>query len=353
MVARSFADGTRRAFEAAWESTDEHFEVRLDLAGWPVLLRIAGDALATRIVPAIAHLADERPAAQRGRGDPSGGAPGSPGLRIGCWDREHTAVDPPPPPASIDDFLPRGRIRGLTGHRLRVAYDPGPRMLSVYDEEHEAAFVAVGDAATLPSWVERAPLRTVLTAWASRRGLAFLHASGVANHLGAVALAGASGCGKSTTAWNAVASGWRFLADDACIATLDGAPTLHSVYGLAKLEDDALDRFPGLASLPTARHDGQMVVDARPYLTGHAPLRAVVLPEVGDASISRLSPCSPADALRALVRGSIHEGDGAGSAALPALTRLVRSVPCHHLVLGSDPDGVVRALADALEERAS
>lgn len=332
-----FVADVRDAFRQAAEAGPIR-ERSLRLADHALRLRIAGPALADAYTPALAHLAD--PAC-----DPAGPAD----LVVACWERAGTGVAPPPPPWSFDDFLPRGRIRGLVQDRIRIAYDALARTLTVYDRDAGEAFVHVADAAAIPTWVTRAPLRTVFTWWAGHHHLAFLHASAVADPDGAVALAGSSGSGKSTTALTCFAAGMQLLGDDACIAGTGTDPTLFPVYGFAKLERDALERLPELGS-HVVDHDADQLVVAPPDRPGHgAPLRALMLPRVAGTVNTDVAPVSQRDALRALVAGSLHEGDGAGGTALQTLARLVQRVPCYRLDLGTDRAGVVTAVRNVLD----
>src|SRR6185369_6035541 len=126
-----------------------------------------------RLVPALAHLR----VAPRERAD----------FSISCGDRAQTGVAPPPPPLEQEDFLARNRVRGFVHHGYRITYDSWMRMLSVYNRDEREAFVHVADADLLPPWVDRAPMREILTWWASDHELVFLHASSVATETGAVA----------------------------------------------------------------------------------------------------------------------------------------------------------------------
>ena len=329
------ADGVS-AFERAYASSSERREHWLRLGGRTVRLRVAGAELARRLTPALVHL--ETP-------------PGGPtDLSVNCWDRTATGVPPPAPPASNEDFLPRGRMRGYVHHRVRITYDRWMRMICAYDRDRGEAWVHVADADLLPPWLDRAPLREVLTWWASDADLVLLHASAVASGGGAVALAGASGAGKSTTAMACFAAGMGFLGDDACLVRLDPDPVAHSVYGFAKLEPDAVERLPVLATLPQRCRNGQTVIEPGEGICREAALRAVVLTRVGSSRTSDVRTVAPAAALRELVASSLLEGGGASGGALPTLTRLVQRVPCLRLELGSDLDDVaarVRAIAEA------
>ncbi len=332
-----FVIAMRSAFERAASECPAHVS-SLYLADRAVSVRIAGPALADAYTPALAHLAHD-----------AHHSSGVADLAIRCWERAATGVAPPPPPWTLEDFLPGGRIRGLPQHRVRVTYDGWTRTLAVYDREAREAFVHVADAATIPAWVTRSPLRNVLTWWAGDQGLAFLHAGAVAEPRGAVALAGASGSGKSTTALTCFADGWRMLGDDACIATTGAAPSLFPVYGFAKLERDALERLPELREHVVDPAAEQLLV-APPLWCGPAPpLRALVLPRIAGTVDTAVVPITRSEALRVLVPGSLLEGHGAGGTALQALSQLVQRVPCYRLELGTDRGRVVAAVRRVLD----
>lgn len=330
-----FLDDVRGAADRA--ATHTTHELRLSVAGHAVRVRFAGVALADAYAPALTHLAA-----------PVGPSHQPFDLSVVAWERSATGVPPPAPPWPIEDFLPRGRIRGLVQDRIRVTYDDWARTLTVYDREAGEAFVHVATAAEIPTWVTRSPLRNVLTWWAGDRGLAFLHASAVAESTGAVALAGASGSGKSTTALACFAAGMRLIGDDACIARSGPDPVLFPVYGLAKLERDALDRLPELRA-HVVDHDAEQLLVAPPGPTAQAAtLRAVLLARLAGTPYTRVTEVPAKQALRRLVAGSLLEGDGAGGTALRALTRLVQDVPCYDLGLGTERDGIVGTIQEVV-----
>jgi hypothetical protein len=298
-------------------------------------LRIASPVLAQRFWPALEHV--ESPPT------------GAPDLTIKLWDRGSTGVAPPRSPFAYEDFLTRGVVRGGASDRVRVAYDQWMRLITTYDRDTATACLHAADADEVSGWVDRAPFRTVFGWWADDAHLAFLHASGVATGDGAVVVAGPSGSGKSTTALSCVAAGWDMLGDDVSLVGFEPSPTVHSLYGLAKVEPDALRRLPALGPRIVDRTAAQWVVDLGSARRRHAPLRGVVLPRVTGDRASRLRPAAPADVVRTLVPASVLEGIGAGRRAMPILTQLAASVPCFHLDLGTDVDGVVDAMRTVAE----
>jgi hypothetical protein len=239
-------------------------------------------------------------------------------------------------------------VRGYVDGPVRVAYDSVARVLSVFDRERSRALLYSADATIVPHWFDRAPFRTILTWWAADHGLPFLHASAVADDTGAVAIAGASGSGKSTTALSCLAGGLRLIGDDACAVLLEPSPIAFSVYGRAKLELDSLARLPSLASMIVDEHEGQTLIDPGCRRAESAELRAVLFPRITANTASRVVPVPESEAVRALLGSAVHEGVGIVGGMLATLADLARIVPCFTLELGSDLDGVVGAVRDVL-----
>lgn len=326
-VLRRFADDlTERASAAlATGSVDRH----LHLGGAVVHLRTAGEDLAAVFDPALAH----------SRGDASGAAPGD--LEVWAWDRRATGVAPPSPAWPLDRHLPSGAVLGATSGPIVVTFDRWQRVLTLADRPNRRVIVHAADASVIPSWVRRSPLRSVLTDWVAGRGGAMVHAGTVATPDGAVVLAGASGSGKSTTTLTCVAAGLGFMGDDAALVTFEPTPRVHTVYGRAKLEPDALERLETLRPLVVGADAGAPVLEPAGRLVPSAPLRAVALVEVGASDATSATHMAPAEAFRCLVESARDEGAGA---TLAGLRRMAAEVPCVRMVLGRDPDGVVAAV---------
>jgi hypothetical protein len=336
-ASQQFAAATFAAFDNAFAASAVAHEQRLSLAGRGLRVRYVAPDLVTRFRPTLGHLETSHEL------EPVD-------LEIGCWDRALTSVVPPPPPWTLDDHLAENRIRGHVGGRVRATFDPTARILCLYDRDRRTAVLHAATSAGVPRWMDRAPFRTILTWWAADRGLALLHASAVAGRDGAVVLAGTSGAGKSTTAMACLAAGMDLLGDDACVVSTGSEPKVWSLYRLAKLEPDALRRLPALAALATDRHDEQTLIDPGTHHRGGAPLRAILLPQVTDATATSVVPLRATEAMRVLGPTTLLEGGGLSGDALGTLTEVARQVPCFRLELGTDLDGVVATVRGMAEQ---
>lgn len=331
----AFVAATITAFDEAFARSAEPIVRNAAVAGRTIQVRYAAPTLAARFGPALAHL------------DSTGGDRGD--LAICCWDRSLSDVRPPPPPWSPADHLPYGRIRGLVDGRVRATYDATSRVLCLYDADRRVAVVHVAEAGSVPHWMDRAPFRTILTWWAADHGLALLHAAAVAGIPGAVLLAGTSGAGKSTTALHCLRAGLDFLGDDACLVACEPDPVVHSVYRFAKVDAPVRGSLGGFdRALPWIT--GETVIDPGNRQRAHAPLRAILLPQVGGGATSHTVAVSPSEALRVLGPTTLVEGGAPSGDALHAVVGLARRVPAYRLRLGTDPAGVVRAVESVLED---
>lgn len=345
VATEGFIDGLiARIHDAASESGQVHRR-RLRIGGGSVEMTVVGDRFAERFLPALRHAADDELHAD-GRGSDGNADP----LRVLAWDRSVSSVMPPALPWSVDDILPNSVVRADCTADATVHYDRWVRHLDLYHHRRSLGIAHCADAQSLPKWMERSPFRSILTAWRTSRGDAVVHASSVVVDGGAVVLAGPSGSGKSTSMVHCLAAGLQTAGDDACIVSFVDdaavAPVVRPMFGLAKLEPDAAARLDasGAQGLRViGDEDGRPVLDLAQALSPQAPLRTVAITEIGSGPRTSWSPISAKEALHGLVDGSVAEGAGL---SLAALRRLVSSVRCVRLSLGSDPQGIVATVGE-------
>ncbi|MBN9105301.1 MAG: hypothetical protein J0I14_09880 [Propionibacteriaceae bacterium] len=210
------------------------------------------------------------------------------------------------PPVAATTEPPEGRVllnligdrqyytgsASTDGYRLRfygtcdVKVDPTLARATVHP-------VGGVDAAVLSVLVSGTLLAFVL----GLRGAPVLHASAVQLPTGALAIAGASGMGKSTLATLLCAGGARLITDDLLRLDLSAAPPTCALGSTElRLRRSAAELARLFETPPTSRPTG----DARAALAVHAatqegvPLRAIVIPlpersgERRHASVQRL-----------------------------------------------------------------
>ncbi|MEW6303748.1 MAG: hypothetical protein AB1705_09770 [Verrucomicrobiota bacterium] len=314
------------------------------IAGLRIRLRCAGTALHDFITTALAHL----------RVEPGDG----PELTVGLWDAQETGVTMPAAPWPDDKRRARGETAFFNAGSIHVYYQIDAGVLGVVDTRRGEAFVQVASAAAVPYYEQSHPLRTILHVWLATRERQLVHAGAVGTSVGAVMLAGMSGCGKSTATLACLRAGMLYLGDDYTVAWDGARPHVASLYSIAKLNPDNLARFPELKPLNAARLASQKaLVPLHPQFAAQLapvlPLRAILLPWVSGVKNSRLTSTTASQLLRAMAPSTVLQLPGAGQSALRALGELVTRVPCFILESGSDLATIPAAIQEILIETGS
>ena len=181
-----------------------------------------------------------------------------------------------------------------------------------------------------------------------RRQQFSLHAACVADERGGILLAGESGSGKSTTSLALVLAGLAFLSDD--MVFLDDHASSPYVLGFPDefdLTDETVRRFASLRhldGLPT--WGGRPKHQIRPDEVGsriqlRCTPRMLLFPKITTARQTSIEPFTPGEALIELAPNVLLTDPTSSQGHLDALGALLRSVPIHRLLLGSDLDDVV------------
>ncbi|HEX2027376.1 MAG TPA: hypothetical protein VHF25_05195 [Nitriliruptorales bacterium] len=192
--------------------------------------------------------------------------------------------------------------------------------------------------------------------------LLLLHAGVVANDAGAILLPATSGSGKTTLVAGLVDAGFAYLSDE--VAAIDpatlvvrGFPVALSVkHGSFAVLSHLL---PDLPSSVRRFLDGRLPLRPddirRDALGGPAPLRLVVSPRYEPGAVTRLRPCSRAQALADVATNAFNL-ERFGRRGFDLLARLVEPAASYRLVVG-DLDAAVAAInalaADAPSRAAS
>jgi hypothetical protein len=175
-------EGLRLGFERAARLGVRAFDV--ELAGYPVRIRVAGQGWSTAVPASIGHLIS------------AAGTAFEPALTIDVWDVDETGVGTLPA-ADVDCGAPPilmktsddGRYVGEERHHGMTRLDR--------DQNRIIGFTRTASQLNLD---ERArPFHKLLSAWLEDRGVQFVHA-GLITHAGkGILFVGSGGAGKSTS----------------------------------------------------------------------------------------------------------------------------------------------------------
>ncbi len=327
-------------FAAATERTGEIIR-DFRIAGTPVRLRFAGDAMIPEIAPGLAGFVPE-------------GLP-EPHCEIRIWDSESSGIEPPPSPRPWKDFTGRGNIWGFDSARYLSAYQWGEGSVSVMDRETRQAVYWAPSHKHLPEWVLSSPLRTILHWWMEMNGRQLVHAAGVGHDGCGILLPGRGGSGKSSTSLACLLAGMDFLGDDYLAVALNPEPRAYRLYSTAKLDRESLGLYPELrARCPTVLRPN--FAKAVLYLEdayGGAlkeslPLKLVLRPSIAAQNETVLTPIEAREIESAFSFETLLHLPHAGAHTMEFLDRIAREIPRAAILLGSDRARIPVVLQESL-----
>ena len=334
-------DEAVRAFEDAATAAGETIERSYLLADRCVRFLFAGPAMVPRFTPAFAHLPD-------GAGVP-------PSLVVRVWDARSTGSPPPPiPPTTVrQNTSPRFVYRAGPVHGIAQPVEGG---MSLFDAERgEATYWAV-DADAVPYYETAAPIRHILSWWAGVEGRPLVHAGAVGRPGGGILLVGRGGSGKSTTALACLNSELSYLGDDYVLVEIEPSPVAHTLYSSGKLQPDNTQRLQHLrhaiSNVDRLPEEKAVIFVAEHFPAKIArtfPIRAIVVPTIGNRARPRIRPAASATALAAMAPSTILQLPGTGQESLDAMARLLAKVPAFSLDLAEDMAANVRAIGELID----
>lgn len=304
-------------------------EHRIVVAGCPIRIRITGTRLVDDLTAAFGHLPEPDPGVAMDT--------------INCW---------------VDDQTTSGTGAALLPERYQfvTGFDG---CIDALDPDTGIAWRRIWMPRP-PWWELAAPFRSPLFWLLANRGRFLTHGAAVAHHGGAALIAGPGGSGKSSTALTCLLAGFDYLGDDYTVTAPGDEPRVDSLYGSAKVSPDGIDGIGDLlrdAADFTGSDGEKMVVwPIRTFpdrVVTSAEIRVVLVPTITGHPATTLAPIGRADALRALAPSSILQFPAGSAAALSAMTRLVREVPCRALLLGTDRSAIPGVVAAAIDGRVS
>lgn len=310
---------------------------RLDLAGALVELVFAGDALARRFLPALAHL--------------SVTSEGPPDVRFHVWDSASTGVAMIPPPCRTDCFTDRGDIWGMASARIKSAFHWSEYSVNLMDLERHSAIFWVRAEAELPYWTTASPLRTLFHWWMEQNGAQLLHAAAVGTDAGALLITGKGGVGKSSVALSCLEAGMQYIADDYLVVRLDPEPRVFSLYSTAKLDPEQTGRFPWVSPLVANEGFGareKAVLRLYPrfseLIARSLPLKAIATPRFVPQPLTDFAATEAVRLERAAAFTTMSQLPHAGWTTHRFIKRLVAEVPGMELRLGHELQRVPAAI---------
>lgn len=226
---------------------------------------------------------------------------------------------------------------------LTALFNPDFGQWLILDHVRREGLLWIGEEALMPEWEQGSPFKTLINWFIGPAPLFMVHAGAVGTQTGGCLLVGQGGSGKSTTVAACFERGMKVCGDDLIlVGEQDTSYRAWSLYDSVKLDPMSSVKFTGgLEAAPFVMCAGKRLVrytDVRASgLVTDMPLRAVVRCVIARRPHTAIMPESPSAMLRSLAPPTVFLLRGREEHALPKLGRIVRSLPCHRLELGTDP----------------
>jgi len=331
------------AFELARGEAERVEHAVLRIAGKAVRLVFVGRRIAARLGPALAHLKvseDDRP-----------------DLTICLWDGG--AVGRPAPlPAWFTDESIVNDIWRYRDPQIRMLIQRVPDLsslsLSLYDKAEKWAMFWVGDAESLPAYETGAPLRSIFQWSLGEYGIQLVHAAAVGTEAGGALLVGRGGSGKSTVAMKSLDAGMLYVSDDYSLVGGEDLTTVYSLYCTGKVYTEDLAHYTTLGEPDLSWDEKSIFFLNRSHprsVVASLALKAIVVPRIVAGQVNtQLVSTSKASALLALAPSTVFQLSGSTSEDLSRMRRVVSTLPCYSLELGSDRSQVPHTIRELLDK---
>ncbi|PIZ04602.1 MAG: hypothetical protein COY58_02295 [Gammaproteobacteria bacterium CG_4_10_14_0_8_um_filter_38_16] len=299
------------------------------LAGLSFCVQFAGDEMMHRLTPALQHLAIN----QRASCD----------LTICVWDSVSTQTPVIPLPTAHQDYALRGEILKYNNDRIYALLDIHTKVLHLYDKERNIALYYIHDARKLPWWIGGSPFLPILHWWMRTHTYQFVHAAVVGYPENGILFSGKSGTGKSTTALACMKAGMKLVSEDYCVVSDLPNVIAHSIYNSAKIEEKTLNWFPEIKTHITNINRS---INEKAFIYHHqfqpekillhCPIKAIVILKIENSKKSWLEPIDSHSALTSLSVSTMWQLTHSGLTTLTHLKKLVSTLQCYQLHVGSN-----------------
>jgi hypothetical protein len=263
-------------------------------------------------------------------------------LIINLWDKESTGigVDDPPWRSEVPHHL--GLIKSFTTDQYFTLQQPGSGAIYMFDKTRSTAYYHVLRKRDIPFWESDFPLRMVFHWFFKDTPLQPVHSAAVGTENGGVLLIGKGGSGKSTTTLSCLNSPLKIAGDDYVLLDSENH-VAYSLFSLSKLTQSSIDLLQEHSLNKVIRQpeiEGKFrlsLFDQFPEsLIKSIPIKAILLPTLGDYTSTKIVPTSQAQAMIELAPTTLFQLPGLREHAFMKMARFVRQVPAFNLQLSSD-----------------
>lgn len=263
-------------------------------------------------------------------------------LIINLWDKESTGISVDDPPWLAETPHHLGLIESFTTEQYFTLQQPGSGAIYMFNKTRSTAYYHVVRKRDIPFWESDFPLRMIFHWFFNDTPFQPVHSAAVGNENGGVLLIGKGGSGKSTTTLSCLNSPLKIAGDDYVLLDSENH-VAYSLFNLCKLTQSSIDLLQQHSLSKAVRKpeiEGKFrlsLFDQFPEsLIKTIPIKAILLPTIGDYAANNIIPASQAQAMIELAPTTLFQLPGLREQAFMKMVQFVRQVPAFNLQLSSD-----------------
>lgn len=227
--------------------------------------------------------------------------------------------------------------------------------ISIYQPSLKRAFFWIKDASQLRDWVFAAPFRNIFHWFFYESNVHLFHGAVIGNDKWSVLMTAKGGSGKSTTAMKCLKTGLYYLSDD-YVGISSDTLNAYSLYSSLKLTWNNKFLNQGLKehiwNKNSANSEKAIILLHNIYpkqVKNKLLLKAIFVPEITEQTGTDIREISKAAALLAILPTTLRQNKQLSKESSSAIKKIVMSLPCFKIKLGSDTSKTTSRIRSFLE----
>jgi hypothetical protein len=264
------------------------------------------------------------------------------GMGLPSWNFPHT------------DTRHRERLH-ISGDGIVAYYDADFKYWMILDIANKRALFWIARFESIPFWEKAAPFKSIINWFLSNTSFTMLHGGAVSLNDRAVLLVGPGGSGKSSTVGTCFLNGMEVCGDDLVIVGgIEPYITVYALYNSIKLLPSSL--APALDNLNLNEWDdcgekrfsrySDLRVD---QISRASTVIGVMRCFVSGQDLTTIMPIQPSSMLKFIIPPTVFLLRGYEELAIKKISRLVRSINCFQLNLGTNSSAISKSINTFIE----
>ncbi len=259
-------------------------------------------------------------------------------------------------PFQKEDYGAQGLLDRYNDEYHFSTFHHGVNSYSFYNRKSKHGYYLVRNSADIPVWEASSPFRNIFHWWSGDTEYQLIHGAYLSIYGIGIILSGKGGSGKSSTTIGGILNGHKTLGEDYLLIN----PYLNEVYSLyctAKLDHNAINRFPELEVFIDARNTNEekTLLYIEEIRKGAIKIFGKVnfhlLPQVNNGTHTSINTTSSSNSFRSLSPSTIFQLPRLEELSFKKCSKFCRTIPAYEISLGTDPEEINNVLDEFIKNQ--